>query len=260
MLTIISSVARERAAFAALSDARRWGYSECDSIRAFKRLLQHTRPGIVLVRQKLSDGYSDDVIALLKDNGASATKIVVLLPAGSPSALEARQIALGAHCVQRDPVRTDVLVEYLNQYRVHSKHTAKASPAAAPTFAFAGATIHFVDRKIESNGKSASLTPRELQLAGLLGESAGAVLSYETLYSEILSQKFRGDTSNLRVLLGKLDVSARRAGIALRSWVEVIPKLGYRYRAPSSDFLSIRRPRCRNSALARAPGILPAKS
>ena len=57
------------------------------------------------------------------------------------------------------------------------------------------------------------------------------MVSYETLYDKILHRSFGGDTSNMRVLLGSLAASAARIGLTVRSWVEVIPKSGYRYRA-----------------------------
>ena len=56
-------------------------------------------------------------------------------------------------------------------------------------------------------------------------------------------RRFRGDTSNLRVLLGKLTASAVSLGISLQKWVEVIPKLGYRYRRPRSGGMRLVKPR-----------------
>jgi DNA-binding winged helix-turn-helix (wHTH) protein len=74
------------------------------------------------------------------------------------------------------------------------------------------------------------ITPREALLLELLIRAEPEVVSYETLYNEILGRKFRGDTSNMRVLLAKLSISARAVGITLRSHINVIPKTGYRYR------------------------------
>jgi DNA-binding winged helix-turn-helix (wHTH) protein len=68
-------------------------------------------------------------------------------------------------------------------------------------------------------------------LVELLAHSGGELLTYECLYSDILGRSFRGDTSNMRVLLGKLTASLQPIGIGVRRWVEVIPKTGYRYKA-----------------------------
>ncbi|MEO6568457.1 MAG: winged helix-turn-helix domain-containing protein [Opitutaceae bacterium] len=186
-----------------------------------------------MARQRLVDGYSDEIIWALNAAGLTgATKLVVLLPAGSPSALEARQLALGADLVQRDPVRTEVLVEYLQKLltatkRIHG-HRPSSQPLLTP-FGFAGARLDPVDRQLTRGDLTSRLAPREVELAELLAQAVDQVVTYEILFNEILGRRFRGDTSNLRVLLGKLGASARRVGIQLPLWVQVIPKLGYRY-------------------------------
>ena len=78
--------------------------------------------------------------------------------------------------------------------------------------------------------RTARLTPREVELVECLVATEGEIATYETLFSEILNRPFQGDTSNMRVLLGKLTDSAAGIGLAVRDWVDVIPKLGYRYR------------------------------
>lgn len=232
MIAIVSSNPRERAAFAALCESRAWPHVDCDSLRMFKKILRAHYPLVALVRHKLTDGYSDDVIAALHA-GTSGTpaKILVLAAAGTPPAQEARQLALGADCVFRDPVRTDVLLEYLARFQ-RRRDKSPTTPRRDPAIRFAGARLLALERTIEYQGRTAHLTPREVQLAELLAESAGAVVTYTTLYHEILGRRFRGETTNLRVLLGKLDASLRSVGIYLRKYVEVIPKTGYRYSAP----------------------------
>jgi DNA-binding response OmpR family regulator len=235
MIAIVSSSARERTAFASLCESRRWACAECDSLRAFKKLIWHTRVQTVLVRHRLSDGYSDNVIAALAEAGHLPTpKIIVLLTSGTVATLEARQVNLGADCVLRDPVRAEVLLEYFAKYR-RSPVTAHPAPPGKkePSFRFAGARVNLVDRQLQRGNRTARLTPRQIELMEVLVESEGHVVSYHNLFGEIIGRRFRGDTSNLRVLLGLLDASARKVGISLRQWVEVIPKLGYRYRPPA---------------------------
>jgi len=181
------------------------------------------------------------VIAALKNSAApqSGAKVLVLAGAGTPAAHEARQLALGADHVLRDPVRTDVLLEYLSRFQRRPAPARKTPRRRATSFRFAGARLLPLERSIEYAGRTASLTPREVQLAELLVESTGTVVTYTTLYSEILGRRFRGDTGNLRVLLGKLDASLRSIGIFLRKHVEVIPKTGYRYSAPRRTSLRL---------------------
>lgn len=231
MIAIVASNLRERTAFAALCESRRWPCVDFESVRDLKKFLRANRPRIVLTRHRLSDGYSDDVlVALATADRLAATKVIVLLGPGAPPSQHARQVALGADSVHRDPVRADVLVEYLAKYLAQAKPSPIKTAQARQdrTIRFAGATIHIFERRLEHAGKIAHLTPREVQLVELLGESAHEVVAYATLYSEVLGSRFRGDTSNMRVLLGKLDASFRSVGLSLRRFVDVVPKAGYR--------------------------------
>lgn len=235
MIVILSSIPRERVALAIICEQRGWVYSAADSIREFKRIIRRLQPRVLLVRHKLSDGYSDDAIGLIASGGnATFPKILVLLPANSPVVVEVRQIALGADCVQRDPVRAEVIRAYIAKYQANFHHSALKGnyPLMPAPFSFCGAVVDPVERTFEHGHKVIHLTPREIELSQLLAESRGLV-TYETLYADILGRRFQGDTSNLRVLLKKLDSSIESAGIQLRRWVEVIPKFGYRYRTPT---------------------------
>lgn len=190
---------------------------------------------MALTRLRLNDGYSDDLISGLKQNNhGPVTRVVVLLPSETLPSVEARQIRLGADCTLRDPVRTEVLLEYLAKFRSR-RHAAGASATPPKTsFPFAGTRVDRVDRQIVHGKRITRLTPREIDLAEALVAAEGQVASYHDLFSEILGRRFRGETSNLRVLLGLLDASTQRVGVKLRDWVEVIPKLGYRYRSTTS--------------------------
>lgn len=187
---------------------------------------------MAVVRHRLVDGYSDNVIEALHDARlTSATRVIVLIAADTSSAQEARQLALGADCVHRDPIRSDVLAGYLSKYQSTSTHPrAGARPVSHPQH-FAGAILAPLERTVRNGKKQIRLTPREVELAEVLLEFDGEVVPYQTLYSEILGRRFRGETSNMRVLLGKLASSFRAVGIDLRRQIEVIPKAGYRYRS-----------------------------
>ena len=237
MIVILSSNIRERTAFVSLCESHAWPAIECDSLRQFRRLLLHTPPRVILTRHKLSDGYSDDVMALLTESGqGDLTKVVVLMAAGTAATQEARQILLGAAAVQRDPIRTEVVGAYLSRFR----HAGSVLPAQRNNTRrqaqnFAGTIIQVAERTLCYAGKSIVLTPREMELIQILHESPDSVVTYDTLYSEILGRRFRGDTSNLRVLLGKLERSFRAVGGNFRQHVEVIPKTGFRYRVNASS-------------------------
>jgi DNA-binding response OmpR family regulator len=155
-----------------------------------------------------------------------------MVEAGTPSRLEARLLDLGADTVLRDPLRVEVLLAYVAKYERATPRCPTPGPRAAPGFVpFAGGQFHPTARIFRRGRNSVHLTRREAQLAELLGGAPGEVVTYESMYAEILHRLFEGDTSNMRVLLRKLDQSLVRAGVRLRDWVEVIPKSGYRYRA-----------------------------
>ena len=242
MIAILTAIARERAAFAGLCASRGWPTTECDSVRAFTRLLGRISPRIVLTRHKLADGYSDDVITAVTAAGlGSVCKLIVLIGAGATSSIEVRQIALGADCIQRDPVRTDVLIEYLAKY-YSAPQMIRKNRAHEKPLRLAGAVLNVTERTLQIGDKVVPLTPRETELARVLVQSAGEIISYDVLFTEILGRPFHGDTSNMRVLLGKLSTSAAAIGIGLRNCVDVIPKAGYRYRTRAGKPLRLPSP------------------
>lgn len=236
LVAIASNAPCERLALAALCESQGWSSIECDSVRAFVRLIHRTPPAVVLVRHRLDDGYSDDVISALASlHLLPATKVIVLLGAGTLSSTEVRQLTLGADCVQRDPVRPDVLTTYIAKYiSVAGQTSTNAIPLAEKNAIFCGGVLCAIDRVFTYNNQAVTLTPRETALAEQLAHSRGAVITYDSLYRDVLHRRFQGDTSNMRVLLGKLGASLRSVGITLGLWVEVISKTGYRYRDPGS--------------------------
>lgn len=231
MIAIASSITPERNALVALCEAQGWVTLECHSVRAALRTLRRHRPRVVVARHRLDDGYSDDIIAALHSStGAAATKLIILLEAGIPSNVEVRQVSLGADCVLRNPIRTDVLTAYIGKYLKEApRSTAPPGRSDAAMIDFCGGLFAPVERTLRHGRKRISLTPREALLVEMLTQSSGVVASYERLYGEILGRRFRGDTSNMRVLLGKLATSCRSIGMTIRPHIQVIPKTGYRY-------------------------------
>jgi DNA-binding response OmpR family regulator len=182
---------------------------------------------VLLVRHQLEDGYADDVLAALSTGSSTTTRVIVLLSAAAAASTEARLLELGADNVQRDPVRSDVVLAYIYKYIRFSSTDRSANRPS--DIHFAGARLDPLQRTLRLDNLVVSLTPREVALVEFLAESADRVVTYDSLYSEVLGQRFRGDTSNMRVLLGKLGSSLRPLGLVLQHHVEVIPKTGYRY-------------------------------
>lgn len=232
MILIVVPQASERAALVALCETRAWQAIPCATLREVRRAIGAAQPRVVVVRQRLPDGTAEDVLGLLRLREGIAPRVLVLLSATASTETEARQVVLGSDQVLRDPVRAEVLLAYIERYKKEHLSRAQPRPAGAFSFPFAGATIDPRDRTIRHGRRATRLTPREVQLAQQLALSAGQVVDYPALYQDILDRPYRGDTSNMRVLLGKLAGSMAAIGIALRDCVEVIPKAGYRYTAP----------------------------
>lgn len=230
MIAIVSSSPQERTALGDLCEGRGWNVLVCSSVRTIKRQLTRVYPRVALLRHQLEDGYADDIIAALnRDQSSSNTKIIVLLSGSATASSEVRLLQLGADCVQRDPIRADVVLAYLAKY-VRPLATSRP-PAKSGYVDFAGARFDLLGRTLQYRGSVVQLTPREVTLLEVLAESAGNIVTYETLYNDVLGRRFRGDTSNMRVLLGKLGSSFKLLGVTLQEYIDVIPKTGYRYRS-----------------------------
>lgn len=232
MIFIVSSSTGEAVLLAKLCEQRSWPSQACTSISDFEKLVEKNDPHAVVVRQRLRDGYSDDIIATLKQlNAPTRISVVVLVPADCSIRQEARHVTLGADCVLRDPVRIEVLLEYLAKYRTEVRSGPIPTAISPSTYEFAGAQVVPHEHRLVRKHRSMHVAPQEVELLRLLSRSAGKVVPYPVLYAELFNQRFAGDTANCRVLLGKVTASFQRIGINLRSFIEVIPKSGYLYRS-----------------------------
>jgi DNA-binding response OmpR family regulator len=231
VIAVISSSPREASALSGLAASHARPTATCLTLAEFKQLVRKIPPALVLTRRELSDGYSDDILDwLAKSELLPSTPVIVLVPADCSPGQEARQLSLGAACVLRDPLRPAVLVEYSGRF------LRKARPARPPDarFVLGDATIDPDQQAVMRGKRSAHLSPKEIELARLLAESSGRLVSYEQLYSAICGRKFSGDTVNIRVLFSKLASSFKLVRVDLRQFVQLIPKSGYRYSHPGA--------------------------
>jgi DNA-binding response OmpR family regulator len=229
MIVIATNSVREASLLTALCEHRSWPAQACATIAEFVKIAEKNTPRIVVTRHRLGDGYSDDLFEWFKvSSDLAKPRVVVLVPADCSIRHEARQVALGGDIVMRDPLRLEVLLEYLTKYRSrNSQAPALASPPL--TYDFAGVRVVPHEHRLERSGKTVRVAPQVIALLRLLHHSIGKVASYPTLYCELFNQRFAGDTSNCRVLLGKATASFAPLRVDLRAHVKVIPKSGYLY-------------------------------
>lgn len=226
MIAIVTSSPRELAWLTTLCDVRSWPSHPCANTNDFTKLTEQAQPRVIVTRTQLSDGYSDDILAVARKTDRES-KTIVLAPADYPTSLEARQVDLGADCVLRDPVRTDVLLAFVRRF-FELETEVKASPAVA-RYRFAGAEVCPTERRVTRDGKTTQLTLQEMALVRLLHYSEGKVVPYTAIYGELFSRRYEGDTANARVLFGRTARALAQVGVALRDYVEVVSKTGYLY-------------------------------
>jgi len=252
MILFACSSSRETAALIAVCDHRNWAAYGCTTIREFKSLTERIKPRAIVVRHRLLDGYSDDIFAQLKLVPATGRpKVIVLMSADRSTQAEARQIALGADCVLHDPVRTDILLEYLARYRLRSERMVSNTSGPLGSFTVAGVKIYPNEHRIMLGKKNLHIAPQEVALLQILANAPDEVIPYPVLYAELFGRRFIGDTSNCRVLLCKVLASFQRLGVELKANIQVIPKSGYLYLSVSSGA------RFRSSRIKKSKGARP---
>jgi DNA-binding response OmpR family regulator len=230
MILFVSSSNREAAALVTACDHRSWAAYICPTVREFHPLTEKIQPRAIVVRHRLLDGYSDDILASLNSMPPAARpRIIVLMSADRTAQTEARQIALGADCVLHDPVRMEILLEYLAKYRIAAEASSGRNKNQKASFRFAGAEVHPQEHRLVRDMQSLRLSPQEIALLSILHNASGKVVPYHVLYGDLFTRRFEGDTANCRVLLGKLSASFNRIGIELKPFIQVIPKSGYLY-------------------------------
>jgi DNA-binding response OmpR family regulator len=229
MIYIVTHAPREATLLTALCDQRSWPAQACTTLADFDKLAEGNPPSVVVIRQRVADGYSDDLFGWLKAGSFRQTpRVLVLVPANCSIQQEARQVAMGADVVMRDPLRLEVLLEYVARYRARSRHASTSRPLPL-TYEFAGVRVVPHELRLEKSGKAVRVAPQVVALLRLLHHSIGKVAPYPALYCELFNQKFAGDTSNCRVLLAKATASFAPLRVDLRAHIKVIPKSGYLY-------------------------------
>jgi DNA-binding response OmpR family regulator len=232
MILFVSSQAREAEVFASLCAQRDWVSCSCKKLSEFVRIVGKSAPRVVVTRQRLEDGYADDILSYFRQpaNGSSS-RVLILAAANCAPKEEARLLSLGAEQIFRDPVRVGVLLEVISRYQRNPISPPETDHADELTYYFAGARVFRSEHRLACKGRVVTTTPKVIELIDALRRTPGRVVSYMALYDELFARRFDGDTSNCRVLLAKAAADFERVGLDLRTHIEVIPKSGYRYNA-----------------------------
>jgi DNA-binding response OmpR family regulator len=235
MILFVSSSNREASALVTACDHRSWTSYACTSARDFRPLAEKIQPRVVVVRHRLIDGYSDDILIDLKKMAVGfGARTIVLMTADRTTQAEARQVSLGADCVLHDPVRMEILFEYLDKYRAAAERPIQHSSSHV-SFFIAGVEVHPHEHRVARGDRSRHIAPQEVALLRLLANANNEVVPYPVLYGELFGRRFEGDTANCRVLLCKVLTSFKDLGVELKPYIQVIPKSGYLYSQTSTN-------------------------
>ena len=157
-------------------------------------------PEIILLDLGLPD--MDGIEILKKIREWSAVPVIVVSARGEESD-KVEALDLGADDYISKPFGTS---ELLARIRTALRHSAKNNGGAVnnDVFSTKGLTIDFDKRKITVDGKDVHLTQIEFKIVSLLAKSAGRVLTYDYIITELWGPYAVKDNQILRVNMANI--------------------------------------------------------
>ena len=178
-------------------------------------------PDLVILDLGLPDMDGKDVIARIR--GWSDIPIIIL----SARDRESEKIAaldLGADDYIEKPFG---IGELTARIRTALRHRVRQQ-AGTERIETNGLTIDFVRRRVEHNGASVKLTPKEHDLLELLALHSGKVVTHKTLLTSVWGPAHADDLQYLRVFIGQLRAKIERDP-ANPVFIVTEPGIGYRF-------------------------------
>lgn len=157
-------------------------------------------PDLILLDLGLPD--MDGIEILKKIREWSSIPVIVVSARGEESD-KVEALDLGADDYISKPFGTS---ELLARIRTALRHSAKNSnhAAANDVFSTKGLTIDFGKRQVTVNGKDVHLTQIEFKIVSLLAKSAGRVLTYDFIITELWGPYAVKDNQILRVNMANI--------------------------------------------------------
>ncbi len=178
-------------------------------------------PDLVILDLGLPDMDGKDVIARIR--GWSDIPIIIL----SARDRESEKIAaldLGADDYIEKPFG---IGELTARIRTALRHRVRQE-AGTEKIEANGLTIDFVRRRVERDGASVKLTPKEHDLLELLALHSGKVVTHKTLLTSVWGPAHADDLQYLRVFIGQLRAKIERDP-ANPVFIVTEPGIGYRF-------------------------------
>ncbi|MBQ7757610.1 response regulator [Anaerotignum sp.] len=157
-------------------------------------------PDLILLDLGLPDMDGIDILKKIRE--WSSIPVIVVSARGEESD-KVEALDLGADDYISKPFGTS---ELLARIRTALRHSAKNSNgvAASDVFSTKGLTIDFGKRQVTVDGKDVHLTQIEFKIVSLLAKSAGRVLTYDFIITELWGPYAVKDNQILRVNMANI--------------------------------------------------------
>jgi two-component system KDP operon response regulator KdpE len=178
-------------------------------------------PALVILDLGLPDMDGKEVVTRIR--GWSSIPIIIL----SARDRETEKIAaldIGADDYIEKPFS---IGELTARMRAALRHI-KGADAARDRIETDGLMIDFVHRRVERDGASIKLTPKEYDLLALMAHHAGKVVTHRMLLTSVWGPAHGDDLQYLRVFIGQLRAKVERDPAAPRI-IGTEPGVGYRF-------------------------------
>lgn len=158
-------------------------------------------PEVVLLDLGLPDIDGTEILQKIRQWNGNIPIIVV--SARTEEADKVNALDLGADDYIAKPFGTS---ELLARIRTALRHSAKSGNGAlvGDVFSLRGLTINFDKRQVTVEGKEVHLTQIEFKIVSLLAKSAGRVLTYDSIITELWGPYAIKDNQILRVNMANI--------------------------------------------------------
>lgn len=184
-------------------------------------------PDIVILDLGLPDIDGKEVVSRLR---AFSQLPVIILSARDRESEKIEALDLGADDYVEKPFRIGELVARI---RTALRRSGKSEKQLERIEA-GDLMIDFVHRRVERNGETIRLTPKEYDLLAVLARSDGRVLTHRSLLTAVWGAAHAEDTQYLRVFIGqlrgKLEADPNHPVLIVTE-----PGVGYRFWRQNSD-------------------------
>jgi len=176
---------------------------EFDNGKDFFQRVSEQAPSLMLLDIMLPGEDGLEILGRVRKNPATEKTPVIMVTAKTTEIDKVRGLDMGADDYIAKPFGTS---ELLARIRTALRHVAKGGTGntVGDVFTLRGLTINFDKRQIIVDGKDVHLTQIEFKIVSLLAKSAGRVLTYDYIITELWGPYAIKDNQILRVNMANI--------------------------------------------------------